>query len=213
MAKAQAQKSKKGPNFFSKVASLKRGAKIGILFGGLVALGAAFYTMYLTPWQERMAALTGEVAQLTTDISTVQKNINNHRPIADYVVPVSNTYNYLKNYLTNENEIPRLIQIISDLGSQAGARVTLFAPRAAIPRADYAEIQFSMNLEGPFLNVLKFFYSLSQMDRLINITSVTMDTPRMADNRAMVLNVRCEGSTYRMLTPDEVEAAAKPKKK
>jgi type IV pilus assembly protein PilO len=208
MAKAQAQKPKKGPGFFSKVAALKKGAKIGILFGGLIALGAAFYTMYFSPWQEKVKALAGEVATLTSSISTEQSNINKHRPIAEYVVPVSNTYSYLKNYLTTENEIPRLIQIISDLGSQAGARVTLFAPKAAIPRDDYAEIQFTMNLEGPFLNVLKFFYSLSQMDRLINITSVTMDTPRMAENMAMVLRVRCEGSTYRVLTPEESTAAA-----
>jgi Tfp pilus assembly protein PilO len=208
MAKAQAQKSKKGPDFFSKVAGLKTGAKVAILLAGLAALGAAFYTMYVTPWREKVATLTTEIQTLEGNINTEQGNINRHRPIADYVVPVSNTYNYLKNYLTTENEIPRLIQIISDLGSQAGTRVTLFAPRAAIPRDDYAEIQFTMNLEGPFLNVLKFLYSLSLMDRLINITSVSMDSPRLAENRSMVLRVRCEGSTYRVLTPEEVTAAA-----
>ena len=191
MAKAQAQKSKKGPDFFSKVAGLKFGAKLAILLGGLAALGAGFYTVYLTPWKEKIVSLSTEIATLDAAIKTEQTNINRHLPIADYIVPVNNTYNYLKNYLTTENEIPRLIQIISDLGSQAGTRVTLFAPRAAIPRDDYAEIQFTMNLEGPFVNVLKFLYSLSQMDRLINITSVTMDTPRMAENMAMVLRVRC----------------------
>lgn len=209
MAKAQAQKSAKGPDFFSKVAGLKTGAKVGILMGGLVLMGVVFYLYVLTPWQQKTVALAGEIQQLDATIKTEQGNINRHKPIADYIVPVTNTYNYLKNYLTTENEIPRLIQIISDLGAQAGTRVTLFAPRPAIPRDDYAEIQFTMNLEGPFLNVLKFLYSLSQMDRLINITSVTMDSPRMADNMAMVIRVRCEGSTYRVLNPDEAAAAKK----
>jgi type IV pilus assembly protein PilO len=209
MAKAQAPKPKKGSDFFSKVSGLKFGAKLAILLGGLMVLAAAFYNFYLTPWKDKVTALAGEIATLEEAIKTEQTKINRHKPIADYVIPVNNTYNYLKNYLTTENEIPRLIQIISDLGAQAGTRVTLFAPRAAIPRDDYAEIQFTMNLEGPFLNVLKFLYSLSQMDRLINITSVTMDSPRMSDNMSMVLNVRCEGSTYRVLTPEEVTAAAK----
>ncbi|MDR2455695.1 MAG: type 4a pilus biogenesis protein PilO [Deltaproteobacteria bacterium] len=206
MAKAQAQKAKKGPDFFTKVAGLKFGAKLAILIAALAALGGGFYMMYVTPWTERTKALAAEIGTLESAIKTEQGNINRHKRIDEYIVPVNNTYNYLKGYLTTENEIPRLIQIISDLGSQAGTRVTLFAPRAAIPRDDYAEIQFTMNLEGPYLNVLKFLYSLSLMDRLINITSVTMDSPRMAENNSMVLRVRCEGSTYRVLNPDEVPA-------
>jgi Tfp pilus assembly protein PilO len=208
MAKAQAQKAKKGPDFFSKVASLKRGAKVGILVGGLVAMAAGFYTMYLTPWQQKRAALQTEVDGLTQSIATEQGNINKHKPIADYVVPVSNTYAYLKNYLTTDDEIPKLMQIVNDLGSQSGATVKLFAPKAAVPRTDYAEIQFTLNLEGPYLNILKFFYSLSQMDRLINITSVSMENPILTDNsRIMMVSVRCEASTYRTLNPGETAAA------
>jgi type IV pilus assembly protein PilO len=208
MAKAQAQKKQKGPDFFSKISALKKGAKVGILIGAVVAALALFYTMYYSPWEQQLNTLTAEVTDLTNKIETEKSNINKHKPIADFVEPVSLTYSYLQGFLTNENEIPRLIQIISDLGAQAGARVTLFAPKAAIPKADYAEIEFSMDLEGTFLNVLKFFYSLSQMDRLINITSVTIDSPKMSDQMSMLVSVKCQGSTYRVLTPDEIKAAA-----
>ena len=216
MAKAPAQKPKKGPNFFSKVAALKKGAKVAILVAGLAAMGAAFYFMMVTPWKEKVAKLDADIAETTKKVAEQQGKINKHKPIAEYVPPVADTYDYLKRFLTDDNEIPRLIQMISELGSQAGTRVTLFAPKAAVARAAYAEIQFTMNLEGSFLNVLKFLYSLSNMNRLINITSVTMDTPRMAANQAMVLRVRCEGSTYRALTEAEIKKAAeksKPKKK
>ncbi|MDR2443086.1 MAG: type 4a pilus biogenesis protein PilO [Deltaproteobacteria bacterium] len=210
MAKAQqATKSSKGPDFFSKVAGLKKQVKIVILVLSLVGLSAFFYTTYYTPWEQQVVTLTTEIATLANTARTEQNAIDKHKPIVEYIVPVNNTYNYLKNFLTTENEIPRLIQIISDLGARSGAQVTLFAPKAAIPRADYAEIQFTMNLEGPFLNVLKFFYSLSQMDRLINITSVNMAQPRLIDNNIMILSVSCEGSTYRLLTPEESEAAGK----
>ncbi|MDR1656925.1 MAG: type 4a pilus biogenesis protein PilO [Deltaproteobacteria bacterium] len=206
MAKAQAQKQKKGPDFFTKIAGLKKQAKLAILVLSVIAAGAAFYMLYYTPWLESKTALEGELGNLASSIQSEQTNINKHKPIAQYILPVNNTFSYLKTYLTTENEIPKLISIISDLGQRAGARVTLFAPRAAIPRTDYAEIQFTMNLEGTFLNVLKFFYSLSQMERLINITSVNMNQPRMTENHVMVLNVNCEGSTYRLLTSSEIEA-------
>ncbi|MDR0355253.1 MAG: type 4a pilus biogenesis protein PilO [Deltaproteobacteria bacterium] len=208
MARGPAQKSTGGPDFFSKVAKLKKGAKVGILMGVVIAALALFYYMYYSPWQAEVAVLEGEVATLEQSVKTEQQNINKHNSIKDYIQPVELTHDYLKRFLTNEDEIPRLIQIISDLGSQAGARVMLFAPKPAEPRTDYAEIEFTMNLEGQFVNVLKFFYSLSQMDRLINITSVNMSTPVMTDNRVMMLTVQCQGSTYRVLTPDEASKAA-----
>ncbi|MDR1486558.1 MAG: type 4a pilus biogenesis protein PilO [Deltaproteobacteria bacterium] len=213
MAKAQAvKKTKKGSDFFSKIAGLKKGAKIAILVAGIVAAIAVFYMLYYTPWEAQVATLTREVASLNEQIKTETANINKHKPIADYIQPVTYTYSYLKSFLTTENEIPRLIEIISELGAQAGARVTLFAPKAAVPLADYAEIQFSMNLEGGFLSVLKFFYALSQMDRLINITSVQVDSPLMTETLTMLIKVKCQGSTYRELTPDEIQLASQKKK-
>jgi Tfp pilus assembly protein PilO len=206
MAKAKAQQVQK-QDFFSKIAKLKKGAKAGILAASVAALIAAFYFMYYSPWQAKVAGLESEVASLGSQITAEQTNLNKHKTIEEFIQPVGLTHDYLKRFLTNDDEIPRLIQIISDLGAQAGARVTLFAPKPAEPLTDYAEIKFSMNLEGPFLNVLKFFYSLSQMDRLINITSVTMNSTPIGDARVVILNVQCQGSTYRALTSTEIEAA------
>ncbi|MDR1086534.1 MAG: type 4a pilus biogenesis protein PilO [Deltaproteobacteria bacterium] len=207
MAKASAQKAKSKDDFFSKVAKLKTGPKVGILVGGLALVFGIFYLQFYKPYEERMAQLSSSIASLKTQRDTENKSANNYKPLTQYVLPVTTTYDFMKSYLTSENEIPRLIQIISDLGAQAGARVTLFAPKAAKPMVDYAEIEFQMNLEGTFINVLKFFYSLSQMDRIINIRSVVMDTPTMGDNLAMNLSVKCQGSTYRFLTPEEIQYA------
>jgi Tfp pilus assembly protein PilO len=204
MAKAQTKKAQ-SDGFFAKVSQLKSGAKKGILAGGVVAVAAGFYLMYYQPYTDQVTALEGEVAQLKQSVDAEQASINRHKPIAKFVKPVSDTFGYLQGYLTTENEIPRLMQIISDLGGQSGARVTLFAPKSANLKTNYAEINFSMSLEGSFLNVLKFFFTLSKMERIINIKSVVMDTPVMGDNLLMSLAVRCEGSTYRLLTEDEAK--------
>ncbi|MDR1295879.1 MAG: type 4a pilus biogenesis protein PilO [Deltaproteobacteria bacterium] len=208
MAKAQAQKAQKGPDFFSKIAKLTKGAKAGILFACMAAVAAAFYFLHYEPWSASVTRLDNEVKSLNEQVTAEQTNLNKHKAVEEYIQPVEFTHDYLKRFLTSEDEIPRLIQIISDLGSQAGARVTLFAPKPAVPKTDYAEIQFTMNLEGPFLNVIKFFYSLSQMDRLINITSVDMASVPAGDSRVVMLRVQCQGSTYRSMTPEEILAAA-----
>ncbi|MDR1165792.1 MAG: type 4a pilus biogenesis protein PilO [Deltaproteobacteria bacterium] len=208
MAKAPAaQKAQSGNNFFTKIAKLKSGPKFGILIGGAVAVIAAFYLLYYQPYNDQVAALTAEVEGLKSSVTTEQQNINKHAPLSQYVEPVADTFNYLQNYLTSENEIPRLMQIISDLGARSGARVTLFAPKPATIQTDYATIDFTMTLEGSFLNIIRFLYSISQMERIINIRSVTMAQKSMGDDFRMLLSVNCEGSTYRLLTADEAVLA------
>ncbi|MDR2142682.1 MAG: type 4a pilus biogenesis protein PilO [Deltaproteobacteria bacterium] len=207
MAKAPAQKPKSKEDFFAKVAKLKSGPKVGILVGGVALVLGIFYWQLYSPYEAKVANLRAVVADLNNQVKAEEGSLKNYQHIDDFTEPVAITYDYLKSYLTTENEIPRLIQIISDLGSQAGARVTMFAPRAAKPLENYAEIEFQMNLEGSFINVLKFFYSLSQMDRIINIRSVVMDTPVMGDNMVMNLSVKCQGSTYRFLTKEEMDQA------
>jgi Tfp pilus assembly protein PilO len=168
--------------------------------------------LYYQPFTAKVTSLEGEIANLNSQVSTEQTNINKHKPIAEYLGPVKDTFDYLSSFLPKENEIPRLMQIISDLGSQSGARVTMFAPKAPILKEHYAEIEFSMNLEGTFLNNLKFLFNLSQMQRIINIRSVQIENPVMGDNMLMILSFRCEGSTYRLLTPDEAQQVKDSKK-
>ncbi|MDR1577567.1 MAG: type 4a pilus biogenesis protein PilO [Deltaproteobacteria bacterium] len=213
MAKAPAQKTKSKEDFFAKVSKLKTGPKVGVLVGGLAVLIGLFYSQFYSPFEAEVSALRATIADLEQKKKAEDGSFNKFKPIDKFTTPVATTYEYMKSFLTTDNEIPRLIQIISDLGIQAGARVTLFAPKVAKPLENYAEIEFQMNLEGSFINVLKFFYSLSQMDRIINIRSVVMDSPVMGENMVMHLSVKCQGSTYRFLTPEEIQFAKEKKKK
>jgi type IV pilus assembly protein PilO len=205
MAKAQAKKSGGGGDFFSKISKLKPGQKFAILAASAAAVVGIFYMLYYQPYSASKTALTAEIAGLEGDVTTEQANINKHKPIAQYIAPVNDMYQYLSSFFTSEDEIPRLMQIISDLGAQAGVKVILFAPgsRGSVLTPQYAEIPFSMNLQGPFINILKFLYTLSQMERIINIQTVSMDTPVLGDNRMINLNVKVSGSTYRSLTEEE----------
>jgi Tfp pilus assembly protein PilO len=207
MAKAQTKKADGGNDFFTKISKLKPGQKLGILIGAVAAMIGGFYMLYFQPYGINKTALTAEIEALNGSITTEQTNLNKHKPIAQYVAPVTDMYTYLQTFFTTENEIAPLMQIISDLGAQAGIKVILFAPgsKGAVLTPEFAEIPFSMNLQGPFLNILKFLYTLSQMERIINIKTISMDTPVLGDNLLIHLSVKCDGSTYRKLTEEEAK--------
>ena len=216
MAKAPIKK-KKGPNFLDGIAKLAFPAKVGLFVGVGVVLCGAFYALVYMPFGDELTASTNSRDTLKQSISRQRGQLVQYKAIEDYGSSIEQAYTYVQKFLPKEDEVPRLVQMVSDIGAQAGLSdgVTRFAPvlPAAI-KAHYAEIPFTMELKGEFLTVLKFLYDFSRMDRIVNITNVDIGSPQMVDsqNETFHISVKCSGSTYRSLTEDEESAASNPKK-
>ncbi|MDR2302571.1 MAG: type 4a pilus biogenesis protein PilO [Deltaproteobacteria bacterium] len=215
MAKAKAQK-KQQSDFFVKIAKLSKGSRVGILLASIGAIVVGFYFLVYSPWQVEVTALEGEVKTLNETLTKEQTNLNKHKAINQYIIPTEITSDYLSHLFTNTDEIDGLLRIIAELGSQAGININtrgyLFRTKTVIG-PQYAEVQFTVDLEASFLNFVRFLYSVSNYSRLINITSVSMGNPTVVDNRQVLLRIRCEGSAYRKLSAEEAKLATPAKKK
>jgi len=186
-------------------------AKFATFLISFIVIGIAFYALIYMPYEEEFNSKQGRLNQLNTDIAAQQSLVKKHAKVAEYQMPIDTAYEYVKRYLPAENEMPQLVQLVSEIGSKAGLTdgVTLFAPKLpAQVRANYAEIPFTLNLQGEFLTVLAFLYDFSRMDRIVNITDVSIGTPTMIDEKLEILhvNIDCSGSTYRVLTEAEIQA-------
>lgn len=210
MAKAPAKKRAQ-INIFDKAAKLSPAAKAAIFVITAVVVGAIFYTLAFMPYQETSTSLNGAIQSATTEIKKQEGALAKHQVVNSYFPAVENSYQYIKQFLPQENEMSRLVQMVAQIGSKAGLTdgVTLFAPvLPAEVKENYAEIPFTMNLQGEFKAVLNFFYDFSRMNRIVNITQVNISQPKMVDPQREILHitVKCAGSTYRSLTEAEIMA-------
>ena len=214
MAKAPAKKTGKN-SLVEQVAKLPKGAKAGIFVGSAVLAGVLFYVLCYTPYSEEKASLESAISSAKQELSTQQAALKKHQTVGQLKQSIDWSYKYMQQYLPQENEMPRLVQMVSEIGARAGLSdgVTLFAPKLpAKVQPNYAEIPFSMKLQGEFNTVLSFLYDFSRMNRIVNITEVRIGAPKMVDERREILqiSVDCSGSTYRSLTEAEVAEASKP---
>ena len=216
MAKAPVKK-KSGPTFLDGIAKLALPAKVGLFIGVGCVLCGVFYALVYTPYSEQLTILSNERDSLKQGIVKQRSQVAKYKELEGYESSIEQAYAYIQKFLPQEDEMPRLVQMVSDIGAQAGLSdgVTRFAPiLPAEIKDNYAEIPFTLNLEGEFVTVLKFLYDFSRMDRIVNITNVNIGTPVMVDERRDILHisVKCSGSTYRSLTEDEMAGQGKPKK-
>lgn len=210
MAKAPAKKQSKF-DFVDKVAKLSLAAKAAISVASALVLGLAFYALFYMPYQEEQASLKSRISSAQTEISKQQATLQKHGAVSNKATSIQTAYEFMQQFLPMETEMPRLVQMVSEIGARAGLSdgVTLFAPKLpAVVRDNYAEIPFSMNLQGEFLTILTFLYDFSKMDRIVNITQVNIGSPVMVDAKREIfhISVKCSGSTYRALTEAEIKA-------
>jgi len=209
MAQAPAEKAK---SLAEQAADLSPAARAGLAAGGVALAGLLFFLLVYRPYSVEKGGLEAAVSSARSEMSAQQAALRNHQSLARMKEAIDWSYEYMQQYLPQENEMPRLVQMVSEIGAQAGLGdgVTLFAPQLpAKVRENYAEIPFTMKLQGEFVTVLNFLYDFSRMNRIVNITEVKIGSPRMVDDRRGILEITvdCSGSTYRSLTEEEVAAA------
>jgi len=163
------------------------------------------------PYSDEIKGIESGINASKKNISEKKAALQKHNAVGAYNEPIAAAYQYIKRYLPEEEEMPRLVQMVAEIASRAGLTdgVTLFAPKLpAIIQDNYAEIPFTLNLEGEFLTVLSFLYDFSRMDRIVNITDIQIGSPKMVDERRELFHVqvKCAGSTYRSLTEEEIES-------
>lgn len=213
MAKAAPKKEK--ADIFDKASKLSLGAKAAVVAASFLVMGGAFYSLAYMPYSEELERSRSSLNTIQQDINKQNGMLKKHGAVAKTSQAIKDAYQYMQRYLPLENEMPQLVQMVSEIGSRAGLTdgVTLFAPKLpAVVQSNYAEIPFTMNLEGEFLTVLTFLYDFSRMNRIVNITNVDIGSPKMVDPQREIFHivVKCTGSTYRILTDGEIAAQTKP---
>jgi type IV pilus assembly protein PilO len=115
--------------------------------------------------------------------------------------------------LPETREIPELLTQISQLGLNSGLEFRLFKPEPERPADFYAEVPVSLAILGGFHDLGRFFYHLSQLTRIVNVTDIKISLAK-GSGEPQTLTTNCLLTTFRFLEPREAESnkGAKPAK-
>lgn len=115
------------------------------------------------------------------------------------------------NQLPDTKDIPNLLRNISSVGSENGLKVRYFEPKAIQNKEFYGEVPFEIRYSGGFHNIALFFDGIRRLERIIDVTSFTLEAPSKSDTRNLVLQGKATAKTYVYLR-DEQRAKKDSKK-
>lgn len=176
------------------VEKLKMPHRIAILAGTILLLAGAFVYFIYMPKTEEIERLTQDVQRLNNSINQARIKARSLAKFEEEYKTVSEQFQEALKLLPNEREIPALLRSITQQGADSKLEFVLFSPQKERAKDFYMEIPFSLEVNGQYHDVAVFFDKIGKMERIVNITEITMKpVAELSTN----LNTKCEAVTYR----------------
>jgi type IV pilus assembly protein PilO len=169
--------------------------KMGIL-GIIILLIVLVLGQYLLlPAYEKRDAKDQEYTKLEQDLNEKKRVAQDPKVFEAKLESVKRDLEIKKAQLPDQKEIPQLLTTISSLGKESGLNFLLFRPKPEAPKEFYAEIPVEIEVEGSYHEVASFFSKVGNLNRIVNITNVSMAKSH-EEAEKMILKTSCLATTF-----------------
>lgn len=175
----------------------------------VLVFGAYWYFVYAGRSAET-ATVTAKITDLRQQRDAKQKLVANIGKLQETVRELGAQVKRAEARLPDSKEIPDLLSSISSAGRDAGLEVISFRQRQEQLRDFYAEVPVDVTVRGNYHEVATFFDRVGQLDRIVNVGDIVMQTPKREGDE-MIVDTLCSATTFRFLDEKERAEIAKEK--
>ena len=189
-----------------KLAKVPKIARHAVVGGLLVAIAAGYY---MTSYQDSRAHAT----RLNAEAQELQRKLNKVRVIASNlgefeqeVADLERDLQLALKQLPNRKQFEDLLRDISTAGKKVGVEIKGIKRQKERSHGFYAEVPFSIELEGDYHDIAKFFERVSKLSRIVNVGALEIRSSRKGGGSS--LRVDGTATTFRFLDASRDETAA-----
>ncbi len=180
-----------------------------------VVVGALYYFLPGVGLQARLTTLRG----LEQEFDKLGKELRENQAIADNLPKVKEEVRLLDERLAqaleklpNTEEIPTLLQTVSDLGKDSGLEFLLFKPGAPAPKEFYAEVPLDLQMLGHYHDLATFFDKISRLPRIVTVENIDFGGGKQGPG-GVTLTASCRALTFKFMEQGSAPANSGKDKK
>lgn len=175
----------------------------------VLVFGLYWYFVYSGRRAETLA-VTAKITDLRQQRDAKQKLVANIGKLQETVRELGAQVKQAEAQLPDSKEIPDLLSSISSAGRDSGLDVLLFRQRQEQLKDFYAEVPVDVSVRGNYHEVATFFDRVGQLDRIVNVGDIVMQSPKREGDE-MVVETLLSATTFRFLDENERAEIAKEK--
>ena len=198
----------------TKVAKLSGPQLAGIWIGILAVPLIAYYFLFISPKTEEIQGLEKKHHALEKKINDLEKVAKNLEKFEKDWKEAERLYRAASRLLPDKKDIPFLLTYLSGLGLNSGLDFRSFKPLPPRDKEFYQEIPISIQISGPYHNLVSFMDKISKSERFATVSSnVTLKPSKGPVSGEMIISTSLEVITYMFKEPAPEKGKADAKKK
>ncbi|MEK7706011.1 MAG: type 4a pilus biogenesis protein PilO [Myxococcota bacterium] len=194
---------------YSKIPQRQRYALVGLI---IIALAGGYYYLFHMEQNDKISTLEGEYRKIESERAEKQAYVDNLARYEARLSDLQRNLNAARAQLPDDADVPQLLAQLGNKARQSGLEIDRFEPQGETPRSFYGEIVFAVTVRGSYHAVATFIDSLGKLDRIVNVSDLTMKNPKSV-NKQVVIEGAFKVKTYRFLPEGVAEQQPKKKKK
>ncbi len=180
---------------YAKIPAKQRYLLVSLIVVGMIA---GYYFLYYTEDAAKLQQLKQQYATLESQRAEKQAYVDNMPKYEARHSELLQQLNAKRAQLPDAADVPQLLAQLGNKARQAGLTIDNFEPKGETKREFVAELAFAMAVKGSYHEIATFIDSVGRLDRIINTSGLTMESPKTV-NKKVVVDAKFTLSTYRYL--------------
>lgn len=170
------------------------------LAGVTILFVAVFYFMFYSDIDNELRRLDSEIGTLQRQVAAYEEKKQKYMAFRAEVNKLLEEQKELVKVLPTQAEIPSFLQSLHAQAELTGLNILTFQPGRERRKRFYAQIPVKMAISGTYHQIKRFFYTVGQLKRIVNIGGLQLANPKVRP-RGVVLRASFVASTFRFLEP------------
>lgn len=154
-------------------------ARVGVGVAVLALTGVAYYVVFYGDIASAIEAAQSREHQLTNDLGEARKAEFAYQKDLAELNDRQQRQRELNKVLPVTSEYPAFLSAIQNVANVSGVDLIGWNPSPEVPEQFYVRVPMKLELSGRYHQIAKFFYGVSQLDRIINLENVNLGKPEI----------------------------------
>jgi type IV pilus assembly protein PilO len=179
---------------------------VGIMASAAVC--ALYYYLGYEPTETAIASQAQRQTQIEADRASAERALRAYNDDVAELERLRNQSREQQRVLPDNPDIPGFLDSINRTATDTGLSIRLVQPEPEAPAQYFVRIPVRVEVNGTFLDIARFFRSVGQMPRVINMENISLSEPTVGPDGKVRLNAKMRATTFRTLTAAEQTRAA-----
>jgi type IV pilus assembly protein PilO len=168
------------------LAKLPTLARAGVGVAVLALAGVAYYVVFYGEIASAIDAAKAQEQQLSQELAEARQAEFAYQKDLAELADRQQGQRELNRILPMQSEYPAFLSAIQNVANVAGVQLAAWTPSPEVTEQFYVRVPMKLELVGRYHQIAKFFYGVSQLDRIINLENVNVGHPELKGEDVVV---------------------------